>query len=78
MEENRVFELLAGFNPKFEQICIQLPICDTFPSLFKVYSHLHKEERCRSTMMQPAMVERPVMAMLSSVIRMAHGPCLFR
>lgn len=66
VEKTRVFELLAGLNPDFEHIRIQLLSRETYPNLSIVYSHLYKEERQRQVMLAPSIVKR------SSLLSSSH------
>lgn len=61
MERTRVFELLASLNIEYEQVRIHLLAREANPTLSKVYTHLHREERHCSAMLQAPRIEQFVL-----------------
>lgn len=60
IERSRIFELLTGLNPVYDQVLIQ--ILDKEPLLFlnQIYSYLQIEESKKSAMLPPSVSGKSV------------------
>ena len=66
IEKERVYDFLAGLNDIFDQIRVQVPGRDPFPSLRQAYSHVQQEKSRRNVMLPTASIERISMLFYSS------------
>lgn len=57
VKEFCIYELLAGLNLKYDQLRVNILGKDPLPSLNEVYAYLHREEKCRNTLVQPTEVQ---------------------
>ncbi|KAH7516297.1 hypothetical protein FEM48_Zijuj10G0120300 [Ziziphus jujuba var. spinosa] len=62
IEKDRVYDFLAGLNPEFDQVRIQIIGKDCTPSLEETISLIRAEESQRSVMLEPQTMEGSALA----------------
>ncbi|KAH7524821.1 hypothetical protein FEM48_Zijuj06G0159800 [Ziziphus jujuba var. spinosa] len=62
IEKDRVYDFLAGLNPEFDQVRIQIIGKDCTPSLEETISLIRAEESRRSVMLEPQTMEGSALA----------------
>ncbi|GAV70465.1 hypothetical protein CFOL_v3_13963 [Cephalotus follicularis] len=65
IEKERVYDFLAGLNPYYNQVRVQVLGRDPFPTLEKAYNLIQHEERRRNCMMPAVHPVRSALATMS-------------
>ncbi|GAV83732.1 UBN2_3 domain-containing protein [Cephalotus follicularis] len=64
IEKERVYDFLAGLNPDYDQVRVQVLGKDPFPTLEEAYNLIQHEERRRNSMIPAVHPERSALAIM--------------
>lgn len=67
LEKERVYDFLAGLNPEYDQIRVQVLGREKFPSLHDAYNLVQHEDIRRPSMMPPVASDRSAFTTLSKI-----------
>ena len=58
LEKERVYDFLAGLNPEYDQLRVQVISQKPFPTLAEAHSYIEQEKTRRNTMLYTAPIEK--------------------